>query len=159
MWSETKKLAPSDFKGIADTGKTVVAFTLTKFGYKVFPQSGAVVIHTSTYFYPCSSWLSKTNIKNSTSHEQLHFDIAEYHRRLFVKNISEAGFTENTFAASIRNTFRQVADERKYMNMEYDIHTRYGQNQQEQQKWNNKIADLVGSLEKYKGSTTTITLK
>ena len=159
LWSETKKLIPADFKGIADTGNRTIAFTLTKFGYKVFPQDGAVVIHTSTYFYPCSSWLNKTNIKNSTSHEQLHFDIAEYHRRLFVKRISEATAAENNFATSTRNIFRAAADERRYMNMEYDIHTRYGQNEQEQHKWNTKIAGLLTGLEKYRDNTTTVILK
>ena len=87
LWSPVKKLTPADFKAVADTGKTMISFTLTKFAYKVFPQDGAAIVNTSTYFYPCSSWLNKANIRNSIAHEQLHFDIAEYHRRLFIKRI------------------------------------------------------------------------
>lgn len=118
-----------------------------------------MIIHTSTYFYPCRSWLNKTNIKSSTSHEQLHFDIAEYHRRLFVKRISDANATKNNFAALTRNIFKEVADERRYMNMEYDMHTKYGQNEPEQHKWSNKIGGLLASLENYRDNTTTINLK
>lgn len=159
LWSATKKLAPSDFKDVADTSKTVIAFTLTKFGYKAIPQIGSVIINTSTYFYPCSSWLNKANINNSMVHEQLHFDIAEYHKRLFLKRVSETRSSEDMFAVSTKAIFRDVADQRRAMNMEYDKQTNYGQNEQEQSKWNIKIANLLTDLEKYSGNTTTVTLK
>jgi hypothetical protein len=152
-------LTPADFKDVADTGKTMIAFTLTKFAYKVFPQDGAAIVNTSTYFYPCSSWLNKANIRSSIAHEQLHFDIAEYHRRLFIKRISETKSSENMFAVSTRAIFRDIAEQRRTMNMEYDQQTNNGQNEQEQTKWNIKIADLLAGLERYNGNTTTINLK
>lgn len=159
MWSATKKLTPSDFKDVADTGKTAIAYTLTKFGYKVIPQDGAAIINTITYFYPCSSWLNNTNINNSVMHEQLHFDIAEYHRRLFLKRVSETKASEDLFAASTKAIFRDIADQKRAMNAEYDQQTNNGQNEQEQSKWNSKMANLLASLDKYNSNTITINLK
>ena len=159
LWSSTKRLIPSDFKDVADTGKAAIAFTQTKFSYKAMPQDGSVVINTSTYFYPCGSWLNKINTRSSIVHEQLHFDIAEYHKRLFLKRVSETRSSEDMFAASTKAIFRDVADQRRAMNMEYDRQTNNGQNDEEQNKWNSKIADLLTGLEKYSGNTTTINLK
>ncbi|MDB5199800.1 MAG: hypothetical protein JWO92_1763 [Chitinophagaceae bacterium] len=158
LWSSTKKLAPADFRGMADTGKIMIAFTMIKSGYKVLPQDGSVIINTLTYFFPCSSWLNRVNIK-SIEHEQLHFDIAEYHKRLFLKRVSETISSADMFATTTRAIFRDVAEQRRAMNMEYDQQTTYGQNVQEQDKWNIKIANLLIELEKYTGNTTTINLK
>lgn len=159
LWSPTKRLSIGDFKNPADTGKAMIAFTMTKFGYKVFPQEGSVIINTSTYFFPCSSWLNKSNIKNSIAHEQLHFDIAEYHKRLFLKRVSETQSSEDMFATTTKAIFRDVADHRRAMNIEYDQHTGNGQNEQEQNKWTAKITNLLAELEKYNGNTITINLK
>ena len=159
LWSSAKKLGISDFKDVADTGKTMIAFTMTKFGYKVFPQEASVIINTSTYFFPCGSWLNKSNIKNSIAHELLHFDIAEYHKRLFLKRVSETQSSQDMFATTTKAIFRDVADQRRAMNMEYDKQTNNGQNEQEQNKWNTKIANLLADVEKYAINTITINLK
>jgi hypothetical protein len=137
----------------------MIAFTMIKFGYKVIPQDYGVIINTSTYFYPCSSWLNKANIKSSITHEQLHFDIAEYHKRLFLKRISETRSSEDMFAISTKAIFRDISDQRKAMNNEYDQQTNRGQNEQEQNKWNIKVANLLAELEKYNNNTTTINFK
>lgn len=137
----------------------MIAFTLTKFAYKVFPQNGSAIINTATYFYPCSSWLNPANIKGSVIHEQLHFDIAEYHKRLFLKRVVETRSSEDMFAVTTKAIFRDVAEQRKLMNMEYDRQTNNGENEEEQIKWNTKLKDLLSALGKYAGNTTTINLK
>ena len=134
----------------------MIAFTLSKFAYKAYPQDGAVMINTATYFYPCNSWLNKANIKNSAAHEQLHFDIAEYHKRLFLKRLSETKSSEDMFAVSTKAIFRDIADQRRIMNAEYDKQTNFGLNEQEQSKWNSKVAALLSELEKYSINTITI---
>lgn len=144
---------------MADTGKTMIAFTMTKFAYKVFPQDGAAVIQTSTIFYPCSSWLNSSNKKGSITHEQLHFDIAEYYKRLFLKRVSETRSAEDMFPVSTRAIFRDITQQKKVMNDDYDKQTNHGLNVQEQEKWNVKLASLLQELEKYSGQTTTINLK
>ena len=63
------------------------------------------------------------------------------------------------FATSTKAIFRDIAEQRKAMNMEYDQQTNNGQDEQEQNKWNIKIANLLSELEKYNGNTTTINLK
>lgn len=137
----------------------MIAFTLTKFSYKAIPQDGVVIINTSAYFYPCSSWLNKANIKSSITHEQLHFDIAEYHKRLFLKRVTETRASEDMFAISTKAIFRDIADQRRAMNNGYDQQTNKGQNEQEQNKWNIKIANLLAELEKYNSNTTIINFK
>lgn len=137
----------------------MIAFTSTKISYKVFPQDGSAIINTSAYFYPCSSWLNIAHIKNSIAHEQLHFDIAEYHRRLFIKRISETKVSENRLASSTRAIFKGISEEKKTMNMMYDQETIDGENEEKQNMWIVKVADLLRVLEKYSSTTTSIILK
>lgn len=158
-WSASNKLVSADFRDVADTGKTMIAFTLTKFSYKVIPQDGAAVIRTSTIFYPCGSWLNRTNTKNSIAHEQLHFDITEYYKRLFLKRVSETRSSEDMFALTTKAIFRDIAEQKRMMNAEYDKQCNFGLNAQQQNKWNAKIEALLASLQSYAGNTTTINFK
>ncbi len=137
----------------------MIAFTMTKFSYKVIPQEGSAIINTATLLYPCSSWLNKANIKSSIEHEQLHFDIAEYYKRLFLKRVTETRSSEDMFASSTRAIFRDLADQKRMLNTDYDKQTNFGLNEQEQKKWNSKIAGMLTELEIYSGNTTTIKLK
>ena len=63
------------------------------------------------------------------------------------------------FATTTRAIFRDLADQKRIMNSDYDKQTNYGLNEQEQNKWNSKITTLLAELEKYSGNTTTINLK
>lgn len=63
------------------------------------------------------------------------------------------------FAVTTRAIFRDVAEQRRAMNLEYDRQTNNGENEQEQSKWNIKIADLLAGLEMYNGNTNTINLR
>ena len=107
----------------------MIAFTLTKFSYKVFPQESSVIINTSTLFYPCNSWLNRINVKKSIVHEQLHFDIAEYQKRLFLKRVSESTLTEKQNVCIIKTICRDVAEQKKSIDIEYDEGTGNRQNQ------------------------------
>ena len=158
-WSSSKKLQVGDFKDAADTAKTMVAFTLAKFGYKAIPQSDEVIIITSNYFLPCRSWLNPVNISNNLLHEQLHFDISEYYRRLFLQRLSETAFASDAFPSAVKAIFRDIAAQRKTMDMEYDKETNTGTNLQQQKKWINKIHDLLKNLEKFSPSEVVIKLK
>lgn len=129
---------------------------MVKIGYKVIPQAQSAIINTYTYFYPCDSWLNKTNIKKSTVHEQLHFDIAEYHRRLFLEALFNNKSSENMFGLTTRAIFKDIVDQRRKMNTEYDIKTKSGQDEEGQIIWNKKISGLVSSLEKYKENMAEI---
>jgi len=132
---------------------------MTKFAYKAIPQDGSVIINTSTLFYPCSSWLNRSNLPGSILHEQIHFDITEYFKRLFLKRVEETKTSEDMFAVSTKAIFRNISEQRKAMNMEYDRQTTNGSDTQEQVRWSRKVADLLASLEKYNVNTITINLK
>jgi len=137
----------------------MIAFTMTRFAYKVIPQEGAAIINTSTLFYPCNSWLNSRNINGSIAHEQLHFDIAEYYKRLFIKNVTETKASEDLFPVTTKAIFRDLADQKRTMNTDYDRQTNYGLNAQEQKKWDQKISSLLHELEKYSGNIFTVKLK
>lgn len=132
---------------------------MTKFSYKALPQDGAVIINTATLFFPCSSWLNRSNLPGSILHEQIHFDITEYHKRLFLKRVTETNSSADLFATTTKAIFRDISEQRKAMNMEYDQQTGNGQETQEQVKWMRKIADLLASVEKYNANTITINVK
>jgi len=159
FWSASRKLVPNDFKDVADTGKTMIAFTMAKFGYKVFPQSDEMIVNTSTYFLPCRSWLNRRNMTNSLNHEQLHFDIAEYYRRLFLQRINETTYSADLFPSATRAIFRDLADQRRQMDDNYDKQTNVGLNAEEQKKWIDKVASLLSGLKKYETTISDIKLK
>ena len=63
------------------------------------------------------------------------------------------------FATATKAIFRDIADQRKAMNIDYDRQTNNGQNEQEQNKWNTKLINLLAELERYAANTTIINLK
>lgn len=158
-WSAVKKLAVSDFKDVADTGRRMIAFTQSKFSYHAAPQDDGVVITTAAYFFPCSSWLNRANVKTSIAHEQLHFDITEYFRRLFLKRVKETKTTEDMFSTTTRAIFRDIADQRRAMHELYDKETGNGQEVQEQVRWSRKVADMLAELTLYSNASLTVNLK
>jgi len=159
LWSSDKKLSIGDFKDAADTTNTMVAFTVAKFGYKAIPQSDEVIIISNNYFLPCRSWLNPVNISGTLMHEQLHFDISEYFKRLFLKKLSETSFASDIFPSAIKAVFRDIAAQRKAMDTDYDAQTNTGTNLAEQKKWVTKINILLNDVEKYSGSQIVIKLK
>lgn len=132
---------------------------MVKLAYKITPQDDGAIINTNVYFLPCRSWLNPANINNSLAHEQLHFDIAEYHRRLFLKRLTTASSSADIFPSAARAVFRDIAEQRRMMDADYDKQTSVGQNEEEQKRWNIKIAALLDDLEKYSSNVTTINLK
>ncbi len=123
------------------------------------PQEGEAIISTSTLFYPCSSWLNRLNVKGSIIHEQLHFDIAEYYKRLFLKMVSETKTSWDLFPVSTRAIFRDITEQKRIMNADYDRLTNFGTIYQEQNKWNQKIASLLEDLKKFSGTSASVTVK
>lgn len=137
----------------------MVAFTMSKFIYKVFPQEGEAIINTSAVFYPCKSWINIANVKGDIAHEQLHFAITEYYRRLFLKNLSEVNTSSALLKTNIKNLFTQLAIERRDLDKLYDAATGFGEKKEEQIKWENKIENMLLSLLSFEPQTITITLK
>lgn len=82
-------------------------------------------------------------------HEQLHFDICEYFRRLFLQKIKETSFTPEVMPAVVKAIFRMVADQRKQMEKDYDRETGSGQKSDMQVKWKDKVQRLLSSTDVY----------
>ncbi len=149
-WSKTRKLTWNDFKATPDTLTNFGTVSRINIGYKWTTGDDCTNVRISCYFRPCDSW---TRIKSDTdltlSHEQTHFDIAEYFRRLFVQKVSEYDFTKKTFAADIRKIYANILAQKDLMTKTYETETDFHRNPDQQVSWNQKMPGKIDSLQVY----------
>src|SRR5262245_36804038 len=91
-WTKSAKLSWSDFKAVPDTTVDAGATSSLGIAYILKRTNDSVSIKTVCYFKPCLSWCKFKNSDTLLIHEQGHFNIAEYFRRLFIKRVFEYRF-------------------------------------------------------------------
>ncbi|OEK08417.1 hypothetical protein A8C32_02925 [Flavivirga aquatica] len=108
--------------------------------------------------------MSKSRVKGRPSeylikHEQIHFDITEYHARLFRKELSTYKFES---FSKIRSTMRML--KRKYfklskkMHAEYDADTNHSINEEIQKEWNTKAKFLLEQVSDFSNPNVSLDL-
>jgi hypothetical protein len=152
-WNANSKLGWIDFKGTADRMNTNdTALSSINIYYKADKFRNTVKFYSVCYFLPCESWAKKKNDYYLLLHEQIHFDIGEYWRRILVKKVSSQYFAENNFEAVIKKLGEETNKERNAMNEEYDMQTERSQNKIQQEAWAKKINKLLQAEEGYSKS-------
>ena len=111
----------------------------------------------SIYFLPCRSWFKVQNGYEILKHEQLHFDISEYYRRLLIKKLMEVKASPDVLPSVVRALLRNIIDEKKQFELDYDSQTRFGALKEVQSAWQQKVDDLLQTSEQY--SMHAISLK
>ena len=157
IWSSGVKLKWDDFQGAPDSRSSYKAMTTTTIGTGVNEYSDSVV----SYKFICAfdkkkSW-KKIEAVELLKHEQLHFDMAELAVRKLRKEFSEYRFTSlNGVNAHLKKIFAAATALRKSMGQDYDTETKHGTVEDQQRKWEVKIAEELKKLEAYSGSTVII---
>ncbi len=95
-------------------------------------------------FNPTRSWTKERSSEYLLNHEQRHFDLTEYHTRVFKRKIREFNFeTPKTAVRELKKLFDQQLALHDAMQEDYDEQTNHSINQTNQIIWDAKIDSLL----------------
>lgn len=146
-WVSGTILGQDDFRGRPTAESTFGAGVQTSFYYSVTFYNGRIVLKTQTCLYKRASWLLMRPPSNRLlQHEQLHFDIAELHRRLFVHAILSTTMTRFNYQRKIRRTYRRYQNALTAFQRAYDDQTEHGADIERQLQWQEDVSQKLDSL-------------
>lgn len=161
-WSNDYFLQWSDFQGHEDKDLTLSALSRIAIPY-TYTSDGEVdlTVNLATVFVKSESWYKKGKENHILlAHEQLHFDIAEIHRRMIVKAILNATFSRESYDSELRKIITDLWDnEYRDMQDKYDAETNYARFFRSQIDWNKSVAEKLLELDEYKAKEITVTFR
>lgn len=122
-----------------------MAKTFSTFSYKYTYNRDSLVIETNASFRPKHSWVKKGS-EHLLSHEQLHFDIVEFHRRKFVERLKKAVFAPGGIKPLIEQIYNETLIELRATQKQYDEETNHSIIKEAQQQWSDKINSSLRTL-------------
>ncbi len=157
-WSKHRELNWRYFKAMPDNNNNVDALSDVSIFYEISITQHLAKFIVGCNFHPCSSWIKGTPSIRLLQHEQTHFDIAEYHRRLLVKEIINRKYTTDNLKSSVEEFGKTLTSLRKFMDDEYDLETAHSVNDFNQREWTRKIDKLLKKMDLYEGVSFILTL-
>ena len=149
IWKGFHQLKWKNFKGKPDNKSAASALTAASLYFFFTEKNEAVDFKFIASFSTCHSWVKKDATKDLLKHEQTHFDIAEYHRRLMAKEMLSLGFSKkidpnklNPIAVRYNRLFKEMEDQ-------YDKETNHSIIAKKQKSWSKKIKRKVKNLNEY----------
>lgn len=145
LWGD-QDLEWEDFSGPIEQNSTHEASTRGQLRAPNSWNSDSLTLIITAEFVKSKSWVKGTPSEHLLEHEQLHFDITEYHARLLRKTMTHYRFKSfETVAEEITVMFNAQFEEYRIMQDLYDQETNHSKNSEAQEKWNNKIAAFLES--------------
>lgn len=153
IWSETS-LSWDDFKASSAPQNGFHASANTGISYswsaKMVGNEMDFDYTVKAFFYPDNSWVSEKNDR-LLKHEQLHFDISEFHARLLRKKLKEFKPQEQKdLKEALRSIYETIETGRKQMQEQYDAETQHGKDVAVQEQWEQRIGVALERLKEYK---------
>lgn len=149
-WNPNRKLRWDDFKARPNMFSSYSAVTSTYIeethGCNDY---GRFAFHVKAVFVQNLSWIRGRYSKDLLKHEQIHFDITEYHARLMRKYFSELKYPcyrEDDIARAVERIFNAMETAQH----QYDDETYHGLYKNRQAKWEQYISTQLKSLSEYK---------
>jgi hypothetical protein len=142
LWEKNRKLTYKDFKGRFSPDEPHAGNTECEFSYTCKYEKQKLKISSKVLFDTESSWL-KYNDASLLSHEQIHFDIAEMHIRLFRQRCNNFRFTKAEFRTQIDSIFNLTDSDCDAFQQKYDAETRNGILKSKQKIWFTKIGNKL----------------
>ncbi|NOT51904.1 MAG: DUF922 domain-containing protein [Chitinophagaceae bacterium] len=144
-WSDSRKLAWSDYKASPNPESDAAASTTTQLTISYKISSSGFTYTIKSHFSKTKSW-GRHKSDYILSHEQGHFDIAEIFARKLHKKMSEYKFDRKSYQKDLNKIYQEVVDEKEKMQNDYDEETNHSINKEKQAEWLKKIAK---KLEEY----------
>ncbi len=154
IWSDWYRLEWSDFSLITESETESKIAALSSIGLiHEFVSDGeaSMTITINVCFIKDESW-SKEELQNKVllQHEQLHFDIAELHRRMIVKQLMKAEFTKSNYEQKLKDIINNIwKNSYRKMQDKYDKETNYSRVFKAQINWNKFVSQQLRNLEDY----------
>ena len=149
LWKGFRQLKWKNFKGKPDNKSAASALTEAHLYFFFIEKNESVDFKFIASFSTCHSWVKKNATKDLLKHEQTHFDIAEYHRRLMAKEMLELHFSKkmdlhklNLITILYNRLFKEMEDQ-------YDKETNHSIIAKKQKNWSKKIKRKVKDLNEY----------
>lgn len=160
-WSSDRKLTWEDFKGSipANYGKkgaeTSSGISTGKYNW----NENKAKVKVYAYFSTSESWTRLQGDELALKHEQGHFDITEIYARKLRSIVDNKKFKRSSFTKCFHDIYNKNEAEKNAYQLLYDKETNHHINREKQLEWDNKIAEELQALEKYKNTEVTIILK
>lgn len=147
---------------IAEMGKNTGAVTVSSLSYRTLRIDGrSATIKITAQFHPNESWTRYPKLNNpgeALIHEKKHFDICEIYARKLRQAIKETRFTRHKFNDQLNDLFKKVAADQRDAQELYDGETNHSIDKAQQREWNERIAQLLKSLEDHADTVVTVML-
>jgi hypothetical protein len=149
VWSSFRKLTWSDYKARPVAASRIASLTNLSFVHSWHVEDNMLIAQVICIFNPCQSWTKNNQSALLLEHEQLHFDIAEYFRRVYNKRISHERYTPTTLPLITLKTYIDIQLECARMQDAYDEEAAHGLNQSKQSEWGARVGKLLASVDEY----------
>ena len=156
-WTETRKLTWNDFKGKPDEASPFKAKTESSLDIQISTKGEDATITMVTSFDMSKSWV-KNKRDVLLQHEQTHFDIAELWSRKFKQRLWKKTFPYKNFQSILSRMHREIQQESRAMQAQYDKETGHSVNEKAQEKWTKKITADLKSLSEFTPAMVTCKL-
>ena len=157
-WSPDHSLQWNDFKGLPDNRINSIALSEPNIYYQFTTVNKLANLRVTCVFSTCHSWVKGKASINLLQHEQTHFDLAEYHKRLLVKEILNQQFSKENALFRVKAIGDLVNRNRREADELYDLETAHSINEKKQQEWTKRIRKMIMNLDEYDKSGYIITL-
>lgn len=155
-WSE-KKLTWDDFDGPIIENSEFDALTFSAISLEFQGENVTLSFEIEAIFDPLQSWKKEGVNAYILKHEQLHFDITEYHSRILKKDLQKHRFKSfEAIESDIKRMFEQAYTNANKMQDKYDKQTNHSLNRKAQNQWNKKVKSLLSKTKSYKKTSFTI---
>jgi len=161
FWTDSVQLSWADFQAEAKEGQTIAALSSIAIPFSFETDGeGEISIQIQVCFVKDESWVKKAEqTPLLLKHEQIHFDIAELHRRKIVKALKEANFTKSNYKEKLENIVGEHWN-KIYRNSQdqYDQETNFSQYIKAQLEWSKKLKRLLKEYKDYREENFTVSL-
>jgi len=149
LWSASRRLVWSDFKGRPDNARDDAALTSSgiEFGYSYNERDG-FSWHIACLFDKNKSWV---RVKNDyiLAHEQGHFDVTEIFARKLNRQLKEYRFNRDRVQKEVPALYQSIMKEQQEMENRYDEETDNSRIKNKQAAWLEKIKRDLDASERY----------
>lgn len=146
-----QKLKWSDFRGPIPSDSKFHALTHSVIDLKFEGEDKYLTFEIQTIFDPSRSWKKEGVTDYVLQHEQVHFDITEYHARLLRKELKAHKYNDvNSIEQEVKHMFQEAFKKATKMQQKYDSETNHSLNKKKQNKWNKRVKKYLQTTGSYK---------
>lgn len=119
-----------------------------------------VLMNTLKSHYAKNIYKDKLPSQSLLQHEKLHFDINEYHKRLFFERLSKLKINDmDRLMERIKKEYQKTMQAIQNMQNKYDAETNFSIDKEAQTKWQKKITKKIKQLKQFAGTEIIVSVE